>query len=327
MKKTPFSTSNLEPLVALFLFLLVSCEGTTGQRATSPPTETPFLVVLGIAQDAGYPQAGQQQEWNLIRQRKASIQHAVALGLVDPVSKQRWLFEATPDFNIQLSKMDQFSTTETYPYDGIFLTHGHIGHYTGLMHLGREAMGTSDVTVYAMPGMKRFLSTNGPWSQLVALENIALEDIANGQATKLNERIAVTPLQVPHRDEFTETVGFLIASGNTQVLFIPDIDKWQKWSKDITALISQVDIALLDGSFFKNGEIPGRDMSEIPHPFVEESMALFAKLSAKDKAKVHFIHFNHTNPLLFKDSPEYSEVLEQGFQVAHDGQLIGFNQP
>lgn len=324
MKKTPFSTSNLEPLVALFLFIVVSCGDTGVQKESTIPSKTPFLVVLGIAQDAGYPQAGQQQEWNLIRQRKASIQHAVALGLVDPVSKQRWLFEATPDFSIQLSKMDQFSTTEAYPYDGIFLTHGHIGHYTGLMQLGREAMGTSDVAVYAMPGMKRFLSSNGPWSQLVTLENIELRDVSNGQATQLNERLAVTPLQVPHRDEFTETVGFLIASGDTQILFIPDIDKWQKWTEDITAFISQVDIALLDGSFFKNGEIPGRDMSEIPHPFVEESMALFSDLSPKDKAKVHFIHFNHTNPLLFNDSPEYSQVLDQGFQVAYDGQLFAF---
>lgn len=324
MKKTPFSTSNLEPLVALFLLLLVSCGNTQGTEQTALPTDKPFMVVLGIAQDAGYPQAGQQKEWDLVRSRQAEIQHAVALGLIDPVSKQRWLFEATPDFNIQLSKMDQFSSTESYPYDGIFITHGHIGHYTGLIHLGREAMGASNVPVYTMPGMKRFLSTNGPWSQLVALSNIKLKDISNAVPTRLNERISVTPLQVPHRDEFTETVGFLIDVEGKQLLFIPDIDKWEKWDQDITEIIQQVDYALLDGSFFKNGEIPGRDMSEIPHPFVEESMRLFEKLSETDKAKVHFIHFNHTNPIIFKDSPEYKEVIERGFHVASDGQLITF---
>lgn len=325
MKKTPFSTSNLEPLVALFLFLLVSCGNPQASQQSAPPADNPFLVVLGIVQDAGYPQAGQQKEWDLVRSRQASIQHAVALGLVDPVSKQRWLFEATPDFNIQLSKMDQFSSTNSYPYDGIFMTHGHIGHYTGLMHLGREAMGTSNIPVYAMPGMKRFLSTNGPWSQLVTLNNIKLRDIFNGMPTRLNERISVTPLQVPHRDEFTETVGFLIDVQGKKLLFIPDIDKWEKWDKDITEMIQQVDYAFLDGSFFKNGEIPGRDMSEIPHPFVKESMKLFESLSETDKAKVHFIHFNHTNPLIFKDSPEYKEVIDRGFKVASDGQLIGFD--
>lgn len=325
MKRTPFSTSNLEPLVALFLFLLVSCSGQHENIRSALPTDKPYLVVLGIGQDAGYPQAGQQKEWDLVRSRQASLQHAVALGLVDPVSKQRWLFEATPDFNIQLSKMDQFSSTENYPYDGIFMTHGHIGHYTGLMHLGREAMGSTNVPVYTMPGMKKFLSTNGPWSQLVSLNNIKLKDIANGEATQLNKRISVTPLQVPHRDEFTETVGFLIKVVDKQLLFIPDIDKWEKWDKDITEIIQQVDYALLDGSFFKNGEIPGRDMSEIPHPFVEESMRLFEKLSEADRAKVHFIHFNHTNPIIFKESPEYKEVLDRGFHVASDGQLISFD--
>lgn len=325
MKRTPFSTSNLEPLVALFLFLLVSCGGQQENTRSALPTDKPYLVVLGIGQDAGYPQAGQQKEWDLVRSRQASLQHAVALGLVDPVSKQRWLFEATPDFNIQLSKMDQFSSTENYPYDGIFMTHGHIGHYTGLMHLGREAMGTTNVPVYAMPGMKKFLSTNGPWSQLVSLNNIKLKDITNGEATQLNERISVTPLQVPHRDEFTETVGFLIKVVDKQLLFIPDIDKWEKWDKDITELIQQVDYALLDGSFFKNGEIPGRDMSEIPHPFVEESMRIFEKLSEADRAKVHFIHFNHTNPIIFKGSEEYQEVLNRGFNIASDGQLITFD--
>lgn len=325
MKKTPFSTSNREPLVALFLFLLFSCGSQEQNASPEPPSDQPFLIVLGIAQDAGYPQAGQQKEWDLVRSRKAKIQQAVALGVVDPVSKQRWLFEATPDFNIQLSKMDLVSSTDNYPYDGIFMTHGHIGHYTGLMHLGREAMGTSNTPVYAMPGMKRFLSTNGPWSQLVSLNNIKLRDLGNGVKVRLNEQIAVTPLQVPHRDEFTETVGFLIEVTGKQLLFIPDIDKWEKWDQSITAMIRQVDYALLDGSFFKNGEIPGRDMSEIPHPFVEESMKLFEELPESDKSKVHFIHFNHTNPIMFKGSPEYKEVLARGFHVAYDGQVITFD--
>jgi len=322
--KTPFSTSNREPLVALFLLLLVSCSPKAEYQSTSVPEDLPYLVVLGVAQDAGYPQAGQKEEWAKVRSGKARQQHAVSLGLVDPATNQRWLFEATPDFNIQLEKMDQFSETEQYPYDGIFVTHGHIGHYTGLMQLGREAMGADAVPLYAMPRMKEFLTNNGPWSQLVSLKNIALTDIQSGQSVKLNERISVTPLQVPHRDEFTETVGFLIDCLDKQVLFIPDIDKWQKWDQDILAMIQQVDAALLDASFFKNGEIPGRDMAEIPHPFVEESMALFDGLSTEDKAKVHFIHFNHTNPIIFPQSPEHKEVLEKGYKVARDGQVFTF---
>ena len=322
--KTPFSTSNREPLVALFLFLVFSCSQPAEYQKTTVPEDQPYLVVLGVAQDAGYPQAGQKEEWGLVKSGKAQVQHVVSLGLVDPTSQERWLFEATPDFNIQLSKMDEFSSTKNYPYDGIFITHGHIGHYTGLMQLGREAMGAKEVPVYAMPGMKHFLSNNGPWSQLVTLNNIAIQDLQNEQAVKLNERISVTPLLVPHRAEFTETVGYLIDCLDKQVLFIPDIDKWHLWGTDILQMIQQVDAAILDATFFKNGEIPGRDMSEIPHPFVEESMALFKDLSTEDKAKVHFIHFNHTNPIIFPNSPEHKEVLKKGFKVARDGQVFTF---
>ncbi len=321
---TPFSTSNREPLVALFLFLLLGCTKPAEYQKTTVPTDEPYLVVLGVAQDAGYPQAGQQDEWKLVKEGKAVQQHAVSLGLVDPVSRERWLFDATPDFNIQLSKMDEFSATENYPYDGIFLTHGHIGHYTGLMHLGREVMGAKEVPVYAMPLMQEYLTNNGPWSQLVKLNNIALKDLESGIAVRVNDRISVTPLLVPHRAEFTETVGYLIKCLDKQVLFIPDIDKWHLWETDIPEMIRQVDAALLDATFFENGEIPGRDMSEIPHPFIEESMALFDELSAADKAKVHFIHFNHSNPVLFPHNPEHKEVLEKGYKVARDGQIFTF---
>lgn len=310
--------------MALFLFLfLASCQANKEYASTELPTDEPYLIVLGVAQDAGYPQAGQQKEWALIKDGKARKTYAVSLGLIDPVNNQRWLFEATPDFKEQLQLMDQVSTTDSYPYDGIFLTHAHMGHYTGLMHMGREAMGTQNTPVYIMPKMHDFLSNNGPWSQLVSLDNISLKPLNNQEATAIGS-FKVTPYQVPHRDEFSETVGFKIQSNGKSILFIPDIDKWEKWDIDIREMIKSVDAALLDASFFKNGEIPGRDMSEIPHPFVEESMKLFESLSKEEKAKVHFIHFNHTNPLLFQGSPEHQSVIDAGYKVAREGQVFTF---
>ncbi|OEK03827.1 pyrroloquinoline quinone biosynthesis protein PqqB [Roseivirga sp. 4D4] len=311
-------------MVALFLFLLVgACQTDKEYVGMTIPTDQPYLIVLGVAQDAGYPQAGQQEEWKLIKEGKARKTYAVSLGLIDPLNNQRWLFEATPDFKEQLQLMDQVSSTDNYPYDGIFLTHAHMGHYTGLMHMGREAMGTQKTPVYAMPKMHEYLSTNGPWSQLVSLGNIDLKSITNQEPTTIGS-FKVTPYQVPHRDEFSETVGFKVESNGKSILFIPDIDKWEKWDLDILDMIRSVDAALLDASFFKNGEIPGRDMSEIPHPFVEESMKLFENLSTEDKAKVHFIHFNHTNPLLFSNSPEHQSVLDAGYKVAREGQVFTF---
>ena len=94
-----------------------------------------------------------------------------------------------------------------------------------------------------------------------------------------------------------------------------------KWETNITELIQKVDYAFLDATFYKNGELK-RDMSEIPHPFVEESMGLFSELTEKDKQKVHFIHFNHTNPLLIDGSTAQKEVLKKGFKIAKEDQII-----
>ena len=199
-----------------------------------------------------------------------------------------------------------------------------MGHYTGLMHLGREAMSAKEVPVFAMPRMRSYLLENGPWSQLVSLENIDLNQLQDEEPIVLNERLSVIPFKVPHRDEFSETVGFQIVYKKKKAIFIPDIDKWDKWDEDIVAIVQNNDIALLDATFFKDGEIKGRPMSEIPHPFVEESMKLFEALTIEDKSKIYFTHFNHTNPLLIDGSDAQRRVLKQGFNLAIQEAVIDF---
>ena len=314
----------------LLLFLWNSCSTPSTESAEinandkiphiSEGKENPYLVVLGIAQDAGFPQADCKKDcckdvWSDLTKRKM----VSCLGLVNPKNEQGYIFDATPDFKDQLNILQQDHSVNL---NGIFLTHAHIGHYTGLMHLGREAMGAKEVPVYAMPRMTNYLETNGPWSQLVSLKNIVLQPIENKKAVTFPNKISVTPLLVPHRDEFSETVGYLINGKDKSALFIPDIDKWNKWEMDIDELINSVDIAILDGSFYKNGEIPGRDMSLIPHPFIEESMKRFERLSEKDKTKIYFIHFNHTNPVLQKSSSARKEVIAKGFRIADEGMVF-----
>ena len=192
-----------------------------------------------------------------------------------------------------------------------------MGHYTGLMHFGREVMGTDNLSVFAMPKMKDFLEENGPWSQLVKLENINIKALKSDSTFGLNERIQIKPFLVPHRDEFSETVGYKLLINNKSLIFIPDIDKWEKWETNITELIKKVDYAFLDATFYKNGELK-RDMSEIPDPFAEESMELFSTLSEADKAKIYFIHFNHTNSLLIENSTAQKAVLQKGFNCAKE---------
>jgi pyrroloquinoline quinone biosynthesis protein B len=284
----------------------------------------PYLVVLGIAQDGGAPQAGHPEEggWKDASKRRL----ATSLAICDPATGQRWLFDATPNFPEQLQRLDAICPSEQRPgIDGIFLTHAHIGHYTGLMFLGKEVIGTKDVPVYAMPRMGAFLRDNGPWSQLVKLSNIAIRPLADGELAVLEPGIIATPLLVPHRQEFSEVVGFRIEAPKHKVLFIPDIDSWEQWDAAGTRIedeIAKVDVAYLDGTFFANGEIPGRDMRGFPHPFIRHSLQRFATLPASERAKVRFIHLNHTNQALWPGTKARAEIEAAGFRVAEEGERI-----
>jgi len=279
------------------------------------------LIVLGVAQDAGYPQIGATQEFAAVALGQRVRQSVVALGVVDEQAGQKFLFEATPDLPAQLYALNEFWPTPGTLPTGIFLTHGHIGHYTGLLYLGREASGARAVPVYALPRMASFLVANAPWSQLLTLQNIALRPLAAGQPAQLNARLKVTPFLVPHRDEFTETAGFEIQGAHKKAVFIPDIDKWGKWAQSLPEVVKNADYVLLDATFYRNGEL-ARDMAEVPHPFVEETIRRLQGLPAAQRAKVYFIHFNHTNPLLNPASPERAEVLRQGFRVAEEGLVL-----
>ncbi len=279
-----------------------------------------YLQILGTTQDGGSPHTGCQKECcRVLFLAGKSDRKVVSLGLVSTKTNQTWLFEATPDlpFQMQVLQKEIGSTSKTP--NGIFLTHAHIGHYTGLMFLGREVMNSKNVSVYVLPRMKSFIESNGPWSQLVDLKNIELKQLKSDSVIQLNAKIRITPISIPHRDEFSETAGFLISGPSKTALFIPDIDKWKKWNRNINEFIAKVDYAFLDATFYDETEIPGRKMSEIPHPFVKESMQRFDTLSEALKKKIIFIHMNHTNPLLDRTSIQYQLVIKNGYHIAKNG--------
>lgn len=281
--------------------------------------QQPFIHILGVVQDAGYPQMGCYLAHCLPGwEDKLKARSPVSLALVSPKQKEKFLFEATPDLPRQLYLLDNQVAPIDYKLSGVFLTHAHIGHYAGLMFFGHEAMGAKQVPVFAMPKMYQFLKDNGPWQQLVRYQNIDLHKMANQKVEQFGE-VSVKPFVVPHRDEYSETVGYFIKGPNKSAVFIPDINKWQQWSVDIRDVVASVDYAFLDAAFFADGELPGRDMSKIPHPFVSETMALFDPLPAKERNKIWFIHMNHTNPLLNDNSNAYKQVVAAGYHVAKEG--------
>lgn len=308
-----------------FLFLaLIGCKEkplelplSENDAASLLPLSVTSLIILGTIQDAGSPHISCKKDCcTTLFDNPTVNRKVVSLGVVDPENQKTFLFEATPAITTQVKKLKHFSNFDNELPDGIFLTHAHIGHYSGLMYLGKEATNADHIPVYAMPRMKDFLETNGPWSQLVMHNNISLVALENGKELQMTSNVSIVPFSVPHRDEFSETVGYKIMGPNKTALFIPDIDKWEKWDTDISEAISEVDYAFLDATFFDGDEINSRDISEIPHPFIIESMKKFQDLSSLEKNKIHFIHFNHTNPMLNQESEAYKLVLKNGFNVA-----------
>jgi pyrroloquinoline quinone biosynthesis protein B len=254
--------------------------------------------LLGTAQDGGLPQIGcDEPACRAARTDPLQRRHVASLLLVDPRTRRRWLFDATPDL------AEQVELARDHPpgrraqagrpplFDGIFLTHAHLGHYTGLMYLGRESIDAKGVPVYATERMAAFLRDNGLWSQLVDRRNIELRVVVPDRAIDLGDGVRVTPMLVPHRDELSDTVGYLIEGPATAALYIPDIDQWQKWPRSIRELADRVDLALLDGTFASAEEIPGRSIADIPHPL----MPATRERLRGTRAALWFIHLNHTN--------------------------------
>jgi len=283
------------------------------------------LIFLGTIQDGGSPHIGCKKDCcKDLFLNPDNTRKVVSIGIIDPENKKTYLFEATPDLPLQMKLLKNYTSySQKETPDAIFITHAHIGHYTGLMYLGKEAMNAKNIPVYVMPRMKAFLLNNGPWRQLVANENMTLQELQNNQEIKLTSNLKVTPFLVPHRDEFSETVGFIIEGPHKKVMFIPDIDKWAKWNKNIVEEIPKFDYVIIDGTFYDGEEINSRNISEIPHPFIVESMVAFKNLSSSDKRKIYFIHFNHTNPVLKKDSKQAKIVITNGFKIAQINEIIG----
>ncbi|NEU32067.1 pyrroloquinoline quinone biosynthesis protein PqqB [bacterium LRH843] len=278
-----------------------------------------ILSVLGTAQDAGLPQPNCfckncTEAINNPKFRRL----AASLAIVLP-NERRWhLIDATPDLKEQMARLQIKYNMQGQLMDSIFLTHAHLGHYPGLLFLGREAIGAAGVPVMAGQKMKQLLVEHAPWSQLTKLGNIELQEIRDGQSLPISQHVTVKPVIVPHRNEFSETFAFWIEGPNKKVLYIPDIDRWNEWDQDIYKACAEADICLLDGTFYSEAELEkiGRDYREIPHPVMTETMNLLRDLA--EKKEIYFTHLNHSNPSLGSDNNIRNLIEAKGFHIAEE---------
>ena len=281
------------------------------------------MLVLGVAQDGGLPQAGCYSE--RCERARSNPRFVASLALVFPEAERFYLVDASPDLVRQMDLIDEPAfrdhASQRHPFDGIFLTHGHMGHYLGLAFLGREGLGIQSTPCYCSPAMERMLTDNAPWSLLVDEGRLEFPRIPMDRWTRIDDLFDVRMVPVPHRPEFSDTVGYLFRGGRQTILYVPDIDSWEEWDRPVADVVSDVDVALIDASFYSGDEVPGRNIEDITHPLVPHSMDLLEDV-ARSESRVVFIHLNNTNPALDAGSPEEEEIRRRGFEVAREGLRI-----
>jgi len=279
-----------------------------------------IIHVLGTAQDGGYPHSGCYKEccssiWN----SPESHRLPASIAVIDQKRNQFYLFDITPNIKEQLYRLEGYNCELA----GVFITHAHIGHYLGLMDLGLEIMNTNNIPVYTMPKMKNFILNNQPMTQLIENKNIKLIEIHNNKDILFNN-FSVTPFQVPHRNELSETVGFRVLINNKSIIFLPDIDDWHSWDVNLSDFVMNNNILFLDGTFYKKNEIQLRDVSKIPHPEMIDTITRLSDLAPSYKKRVHFIHLNHTNDALRENTSAYKHIMKEGFSITSENQIFKF---
>lgn len=268
------------------------------------------IMILGTAQDGGVPQLGCDcLQCRAVWADESERRLAASLGIIDHDAKTYWLVDASPDIREQIHLL--VSRVPGYRLAGLLLTHAHMGHYLGLAFLGRESWDTQHLPVLCTQRMADFLKTNQPWKQLIELDNITLSIVEIGSPARLGATIEATPISVPHRDELSDTVAWSIAGRERRLVYCPDIDRWEG---PILETIKEADIALLDGTFYSEDELPNRNLSEIPHPCICDSMGVFEE----GETEIRFIHLNHSNRLL-RDEGLLDQLKESGFDLCQQG--------
>ncbi len=295
------------------------------------PSTAPRVVILGMAQDGGMPQAGCDcAHCSAARRNPTLARHVASLAIHFPKTDHVYLVDATPDLPAQIEMIHAFhhhpeGKVDRAPVDGVLLTHAHIGHYLGLAQFGFESLSTHGIPVWASPRMAAFLRANGPWSQLVRLDNIAIHEFQPGQPFALEENVSIKPIQVPHRDEYSDTMAFLIQGPHKTILYVPDTDAWSSWPKPLPDVLrdEKVDLALLDGTFYSPDELPDRDVTKIKHPLITATMDLLEPLVKAGKVKVWLTHLNHSNPAYEPNGAARKAIEGRGFRVVEEGEAVG----
>lgn len=275
---------------------------------------TQTVYIIGSGQDGGLPQVGSRMDADMnARIDPLAVRLGPSIVVLDDDGRC-FLVDVSPDIKEQENRLLKLAVyaarTASNPFDGALLTHAHMGHYAGLVHFGREGANCRNLPLWCTPRMGEFLKANAPWDQLVSLGNIDVK--STSQTLEPWPGLSIRAIPVPHRGEYTDTIGISI---NEKLLYVPDIDGWDVWP-DAREEVAKHEVSLLDATFYSPDELPGRDLSEISHPFISDTLETFKDLTGD--RRIILTHFNHSNPVCDPGSKEARNVNAAGFELAQE---------
>ena len=276
------------------------------------------VFVVGSAQDGGVPHAGCEEFCCLEAWANPTLhRYPSSIAAVCKETKSFWLFDATPDIKHQIHLLKCY---DAY-LSGIFLTHAHIGHFAGLTSLGLEIMNLMNIPVYVMPYMKKFLLESPFLASLIESNVIKIKSIEECKIIDVGP-FGIEAFNVPHRNELSETVGFRVSGDSKSIIYLPDIDSWEGWEGKLLTLVSENDYLLIDGTYYDKNEIKSRNIDKIPHPEIRHSLEILSSLDKKERKKIYFTHFNHTNTVIQLNSQSGRRVIDEGYNLLKEKKVF-----
>ena len=214
------------------------------------------VTVLGIAQDGGHPQPG------CLRSCCANItepHYPVSLGIRSSEGTNL-LIEATRHLG------DQFTIWGQTKVDQLLLTHAHLGHVDGLGLFGREAIAARGIELHVSDDMYHLIDRTPQWNLMIQQGVFNLQTFTAGDVVFSQGELSIEAVRIPHRAELSDMHAFIIRGKSKSLLFLTDHDTWKETlavhnCSTIRELLRKlnVDIAFIDGTFWSEDELAGRN--------------------------------------------------------------------
>jgi pyrroloquinoline quinone biosynthesis protein B len=303
------------------------------------------IRVLGSAAGGGFPQ------WNCSCSNCSSLRG----GSVDARPRTQaqvavssgplnwFLLNASPDLRQQILATPELSVTSSSPgspISTILLTSADVDCVMGLLHL-REF---HPLHIYSTLSVRRILTEENSLFRVLTRSNppvrwdtLALDRLIplvppSSLGAKDGLFCKAVPLQGGFPDYVSDSlkgsfppeeavIGLQLVHKEKRFFYAPSVpgvgDDWQR-------SVDESDLALLDGTFWKDDELiqakrSRRTAREMGHLPLWGERGMLKRTFRLGKTKRVLIHINNTNPVLNEESPEHRAVRDAGWEIAYDG--------